>query len=113
MLTTPLFYGHYTGQPEAFSALTLLIGWQEGHLAWKKTEWWGAGMVICLEQGADLHMAQLMPLPLTVSCFSIIQGKNQIGFTFLVLAHPGSPGKRAVKLVCVCTGQPALAGTSS
>ena len=33
-------------------------------------EWWGAGMVICLEGGADLHMAQLMPLPLTVSCFS-------------------------------------------
>jgi len=30
-----------------------------------KTEWWGAGMVICLERGADLHMAQLMPLPLT------------------------------------------------
>ena len=39
-------------------------------------------MVICLEQGADLHMAQLMPLRLTVSCFSEIQ----IGFTFLVLA---------------------------
>jgi len=39
-----------------------------------------------------------MPLPLTVSCFS----KIQIGFTFLVLAHPGSPGKRAVKQVCVC-----------
>ena len=55
-------------------------------------------MVICLEQGADLHMAQMMPLPLTVSCFS----KIQIGFTFLVLAHPGSPGKRAVKRVCVC-----------
>jgi len=55
-------------------------------------------MVICLEQGADLHMAQLMPLPLTVSCFS----KIQIGFTFLVLALPGSPGKRAVNLhVCV------------
>ena len=53
-------------------------------------------MVICLEQGADLHMAQLMPLPLTVSCFS----KIQIGFTFLVPAHPGSPGKRAVKRVC-------------
>ena len=43
-------------------------------------------------------MAQLMPLPLTVSCF----GKTQIGFTFLVLAHPGSPRKRAVKRVCVC-----------
>ena len=55
-------------------------------------------MVICLERGADLHMAQLMPLPLTVSCFS----KIQIGFTFLVPAHLGSPGKRAVKRVCVC-----------
>jgi len=45
-----------------------------------------------------LHIAQLMPLPLTVSCFS----KIQTGFTFLVPAHPGSPGKRAVKRVCVC-----------
>ena len=54
-------------------------------------------MVICLEQGADLHMTQLMPLPLTVSCFS----KIQIGFAFLVPAHPGSPGQRAVKRVCV------------
>ena len=61
-------------------------------------EWWGAGVVICLERGADLHMAQLMPLPLTVSCFS----KIRIGFTFLVPAHPGSPGQRAVKRVCVC-----------
>ena len=50
-------------------------------------------MVICLEQGADLHMAQLMPLPLTVSCSS----KIQIGFTFLVAADLGTPGKRAVK----------------
>jgi len=62
-----------------------------------KTEWWGAGMVICLERGADLRMAQLMPLPPTVSCFS----KIQIGFTFLVPAHLGSPGKRSVKRVCV------------
>ena len=54
-------------------------------------------MVICLELAADLHMAQLMPLPITVSCFS----KIQIGFTFLVPAHPGSPGKRAVRRVCV------------
>jgi len=58
-------------------------------------------MVICLEQGADLHMAQLMPLLLTISCFS----KIQIGFTFLVLAHLGSPGKRAVKRVCVCVNK--------
>ena len=55
-------------------------------------------MAICLERGADLHMAQLMPLALTVSCFS----KIQIGFTFLVPADPGSPGKRAAKCVCVC-----------
>ena len=55
-------------------------------------------MVVCLKRGADLHVAQLMPMPLTVSCFS----KIQIGFTFLVPAHPGSPGKRAVKRVCVC-----------
>ena len=48
----------------AFSALTLLVGRQEGHPACKKTEWWGFGMVICLERGADLHMAQLMPLSL-------------------------------------------------
>jgi len=75
----------------------LLVGRQEGHLACKKTERWVAGMVICLERGADLHMAQLMPLPLTVSCFSEIQ----IGYIFLVPAHLGSPGKRAVKWVCV------------
>jgi len=55
-------------------------------------------MVICLERGADLYTAQLMPLPLTVSCFSEIQ----TGFAFLVPAHSGSPGKRAVKRVCVC-----------
>ena len=83
---------------DAFSALTLLVGRQEGHLACKKTEWWDAGVVICLERGADLHMAQLMPLTLTVSCFS----KIQIGFTFLVPAHLVSREQRAVKRVCVC-----------
>ena len=59
-------------------------------------------MVICLERGADLHMAQLMPLPLTFSCSS----KIQIGFSFLVPAYPGCPGKEAVKcllVVDVCT----------
>jgi len=76
--------------------LTLLVVRREGHPACKKTEMWVTGMVICLERG-DLHVAQLMPLPLTVSCFS----KIQIGFTFLVPAHPGSPGKSAVKWVCV------------
>ena len=79
----------------AFSALRLLLGRQEGHPACKKKVV-GAGMVICLQRGADLHMAQLMPLPLTV--FS----KIQIGFTFLVPVHPGSPGQVAVKRVSVC-----------
>jgi len=55
-------------------------------------------MVVCLELGADLHMAQLMPVPLTVSCFS----KIRIGFMFLIQAHLGSPGKIAIKRVCVC-----------
>jgi len=55
------------------------VGWAAGRASGlSKTEWWGAGVIICLERGADLHTAQLMPLPLTVSCFS----KIQIGFTF-------------------------------
>jgi len=81
--------------------LTLLVGRQEGHPACKKTERWGAGVVICLEQGADLHMAQLMSLPLTVSCFS----KIQIGFAFPVPAHPDSPGQKAIKRVRVCNSR--------
>ena len=59
---------------------------------------WAVGCWHGYLSGADLHMAQLMPLPLTVSCFS----KIQTGFTFLVPAHPGSPGQRAVIRVCVC-----------
>jgi len=67
----------------SFSALTPLVGRQEGHLACKKLSGGVlACMVICLERGADLHMTQLMPLPLAVSCSS----KIQIGFTFLVPA---------------------------
>jgi len=85
----------------SFSALTLSVKWQEGYSACKKIEWWGAGMVICLQRVADLHMTQLMPLPLTVTCFS----KIQLGFTSLVPAHPGSPGKRAAKRVCCVFGE--------
>ena len=75
--------------------------WLGGRKGIRPVKNWVVGccMVICLERGADLYMAQLMPLPLTVSCFS----KIQIGFTFLVSAHPDSPGKRAVKRVCVST----------
>jgi len=82
----------------AFSALTLLVGWQEGHPACKKQSGGVLAWLSVWNQGADLHMAQLMLLPLTVSCFS----KIHIGFSFLVPAHPGSPGQRAVKWVYVC-----------
>ena len=72
------------------------VGWAAGRASGpQKIEWWGTGMAW---RDADLHMAQLMPLPLTVSCFS----KTQIGFTFLVPAHLGSHGQRAIKWVCVC-----------
>jgi len=93
---------------------------------------WGAGVVICLEQGADLYMALLMPLPLTVSCFSKMvlpfwywltrivlekgplngcvslpltvscYSKIQIGITFLVPAHLVSPGKGAIERAFMC-----------
>ena len=55
-------------------------------------------MLAWLSVWNEVHMAQLMPLPLTVSCFS----KIQIGFTFVVQAHPGSPGQRTIKRVCMC-----------
>jgi len=88
MMMMPLLYF-------CLHCLTLLVGQQEEHLACKKTVWWHAGVVICLERGADLHMVQLMPLPLFVSCFS----KILIGFTFLVPAHPASPEKMVIKWV--------------
>ena len=60
--------------PPAFSALTLLVGWEEEHPAHKELDWWGASIAICLKRGAnDLHMVQLMPLPPQFLCFSKIQ----------------------------------------
>jgi len=70
-ITFILFYLYFADF--AFVALMLLVG----HPARKKTEWWGAGVVICLERGADLRMFQLMLLPLTVCHFI----KIEIGFT--------------------------------
>jgi len=70
----------------AFSALTLLVGRQEGHPTCKKLSGVGAGVVFCLARGADLHMAQLMPLPLTVSCSS-----------WIYLSGTGSPGSSRTK----------------
>ena len=77
----------------AFSALTLLVGRQEGHPACKKTERWGAGMVICLVRGADLHISQMMPLPLTVSK----KGKGKVFAYSLPSVGPAAdPGVQAV-----------------
>jgi len=74
------------------------VGWVAGRASASKKRVVGCWHGYLSERDADLHMAQLMPMPLTVSCFS----KIKIGFTFLVPAHPGSPGQRAVKQVCVC-----------
>jgi len=69
--------------------LTLLVGRQEGHPACKKTEWWDAEMVICLWRGADLHMAYLVPLPLTISCSS----KSRLVLpSWFYLSGTGLPG---------------------
>ena len=57
----------------AFSAWHCWLGGRKGIRPVKKTEWWDAGMVMCLGKGADLYMAQLMPLPLTISCSSILR----------------------------------------
>ena len=80
----------------AFSALSCWLCGRKG-IRPVKTEWWGAGVVICLERGTDLHMAQLMPLPLTVSCFS----KIEIGLPFWYWLTWVVPEKGPLN-VCVC-----------
>jgi len=85
------------GYKLAFSALMPLVGRQEGHSACKETEWWGAGVVICLERGADLHMAQPMPLPLTaqavrMSTVSTMGGECPGGTVRLTAHCLGLPG---------------------
>jgi len=79
----------------AFSALTLLAGRQEGHLPCKKLSGEVLAWLSVWSKVQTCVIAQLMPLPLTVSCFSRIQ----IDFAVLVPAHPGSTGQRAVKRV--------------
>jgi len=100
---SPFDRAHTTTYSTLIETIAPLVLWR-CRLGGRKGIWpvknWvvGCWRVICLELGADLHTAQVMPLPLTVSCFTNIQ----IGVTFLVPAHPGSPGKKAVKRVCVC-----------
>jgi len=86
---------------KAFSALMLLAGQQEGHPTCKKTEWWGAGVVISLRRGANLHMAQLMLLPLTFSCFSKIQIGSGTGSTGWVIQDKVQKGHKTDVCLCV------------
>jgi len=82
-----------------FCASVLWRCWLGGRKGIRPIKNWLVGCWRGYLCGADLHMAQLMPLPLTVSCSS----KIQIGFAFLVRAHPGSPGKGPLNgCVCVC-----------
>ena len=86
----------------SFSDLMLLVGQHEGHPAYKKTGWWGAGIVIYLERGTELYTAQLMPLPLTFSCLNNVQ----IGFTYrLTWVVPDKGplnGRVCVRCCCSC-----------
>ena len=81
----------------ALNALTLLVGWQEGYPTCKNMEWWGSGVVICLEWGAnDLHTVQLMPP------HHLLLQQNLEWFFLLVLDYLGCSGKKAIKRLCVC-----------
>jgi len=82
----------------AFTALTLLVEQQSGHPACKKLSGEVLAWLSVWSEVQTCIWPNLMPLPLAIACFI----KIQIGFTFLVLAHPGSPRQRAVKRVCVC-----------
>ena len=74
-------------------SVTLLVRRQEGHPACKKTEWWDAGMVISLERGADLHMAQLMPLSL-----ALVKSRSVLPFLYRLTRSP----KKVPLNACVC-----------
>ena len=75
------------------------VGWAAGRASGRqKKEWLGAGMVICLELGADLHMAKLIPLLLTDSCFS----KIHIGLPFWYRLTHVVRKKGHETGVCVC-----------
>ena len=86
----------------SFSDLMLLVGQHERYPAYKKTGWWGAGIVIYLERGTELYTAQLMPLPLTFSCLNNVQ----IGFTYRltwVVPDKGQlNGRVCVRCCCSC-----------
>ena len=90
---------------ENISALMLLVGRQEGHPACKN---WVLGCWRGYLSGARCRLAYGPADATATHC--LFFSKIQIGFTFLVLAHPGSPGQRAVKRVCVCGSDCEISG---
>jgi len=81
----------------AFSALTLLVVRQEGHPACKKLS---GGVLAWLSVWSKM---QTCIRPSWCQCHSLsLASVKSTGFTFVVPAHPGSPGQRAIKQVCVC-----------
>ena len=82
----------------AFSALTLLVGWQEGHTACKKTL--SDGVLAWL---SVWNKVQTCTWPSWCLChsLSLASVKSWFLFIFLVPAYPGSSGRRAVKRVYV------------
>ena len=75
------------------------VGWASGRASGlSKTEWWGAGVVICLEWGATCIWSSWCHC----HWLSVASVKIQIGFTFLIPVHLGSPGQKDVKQVCAC-----------
>ena len=93
-------YEPYLFSHSAFSASTLLVGQHKAHLACKKLSggvlaWlsvWSEVQTCLWPSWCHCHSLSL------ASCFS----KIRIGFTFLIPAHPGSPGQMAIKWVCEC-----------
>ena len=92
-------HSHKTAH-SAFSALTLLVGRHEKHPACKKLS---GGVLTWLSDWSYMHLCRLAysPADATATHCLLLQ-YIQIGFTFLVPAHPGSPGQRAIKWVCMC-----------
>jgi len=80
-----------------FSAVTLLVGRQEGHPACKKLS---SGVLVWLSVWIEMQTC-IWTSRFHCHSLSLASVKIQIGFTFLVPAHPGSPGKRTAKRVCV------------
>jgi len=92
------FYSHIVASLCAFSALTLLVGQQEGHPACKKLS---GGVLAWLSVWSEVQTC-IWSSRFHCHSLSLASVKSRLVFPFLVPAYLGSPGERAVKRVCVC-----------